>query len=78
MLVFSVIPIPVKTTFNSIRAFEAGDKVCLQTVYSFAGVGEQAAFDIFRFNVDDKLAKHWAVMETIAAKAIWQNQNGEF
>ena len=27
MLVFSVIPIPVKTTVNSIRAFEAGEDV---------------------------------------------------
>ena len=37
---------PVKTTVNNIRAFEDGDKVFLQTVYNFAGVGEQVAFDI--------------------------------
>ena len=41
---------PVKTTVNNIRAFEDGDKVFLQTVYNFAGVGEQVAFDIFRFD----------------------------
>lgn len=40
---------PVKTTVNNIRAFEDGDKVFLQTVYNFAGAGEQVAFDIFRF-----------------------------
>ena len=31
---------PVKTTVNNIRAFEDGDKVFLQTVYNFAGMGE--------------------------------------
>ncbi|WP_222703982.1 hypothetical protein, partial [Treponema pectinovorum] len=40
---------PVKTTLNTVRAFEDGDKVFLQTVYNFAGSGEQVAFDIFRF-----------------------------
>ena len=38
---------PVKTTVNNIRAFEDGDKVFLQTVYNFAGVGEQVAFGHF-------------------------------
>ena len=33
---------PVKTTVNNIRAFEDGDKVFLQTVYNFAGAGEQS------------------------------------
>ena len=32
---------PVKTTVKNIRAFEDGDKVFLQTVYNFAGAGEQ-------------------------------------
>ncbi len=39
---------PVKTLVKNIRAFEDGDKVFLQTVYNFAGAGEQVAFDIFR------------------------------
>lgn len=46
---------PVKTTVNNIRAFEDGDKVFLQTVYNFAGAGEQVAFDIFRFDSNGKL-----------------------
>lgn len=50
---------PVKTTVNNIRAFEDGDKVFLQTVYNFAGAGEQVAFDIFRFDVDGNIAEHW-------------------
>ena len=50
---------PVKTTVNNIRAFEDGDKVFLQTVYNFAGAGEQVAFDIFRFDEDGKIAEHW-------------------
>ena len=130
---------PVKTTVNNIRAFEDGDKVFLQTVYNFAGAGEQVAFDVFHFNADGKIdehwdnlqnvaepnpsghtqidgtlekkdadkeetrrivagfvgdvpttssdlfrvengfiAEHWDVMETLAAKETWQNQNGKF
>lgn len=69
---------PVKTTVNNIRAFEDGDKVFLQTIYNFAGAGEQVAFDIFRFDADGKIAEHWDVMETIADKVAWQNQNGKF
>lgn len=69
---------PVKTTVNNIRAFEDGDKVFLQTVYNFAGSGEQVAFDIFRFDSDGKIAEHWDVVETIADKTTWQNQNGRF
>ncbi len=57
---------PVKTTVNNIRAFEDGDKVFLQTVYNFAGAGEQVAFDIFRFNENGKIAEHW---DNLAAKA---------
>lgn len=57
---------PVKTTVNNIRVFEAGDKVFLQTVYNFAGAGEQVAFDIFRIDHDGKIAEHW---DNLAAKA---------
>ncbi|WP_102343528.1 nuclear transport factor 2 family protein [Galactobacillus timonensis] len=57
---------PVKTTVNNIRAFEDGDKVFLQTIYNFAGAGEQVAFDIFRFDDDGKIAEHW---DNLAAKA---------
>jgi predicted SnoaL-like aldol condensation-catalyzing enzyme len=67
-----------KTTVENIRAFEDGDKVFLQTVYNFAGAGEQVAFDIFRFDAEGKIAEHWDVMETIADQSTWQNQNGKF
>lgn len=63
---------PVKTTVNNIRAFEDGDKVFLQTVYNFAGAGEQVAFDIFRFDENGKIAEHW---DNLAAKAE-PNQSG--
>ena len=68
----------VKTTVNNIRAFEDGDKVFLQTIYNFAGAGEQVAFDIFRFDENGKIAEHWDVMETIADQSTWQNENGKF
>lgn len=57
---------PVKTTVNNIRAFEDGDKVFLQTVYNFAGTGEQVAFDIFRFDEEGKIAEHWDNLATVA------------
>ena len=55
-----------KTTVENIRVFEDGDKVFLQTVYNFAGAGEQVAFDIFRFDNEGKIAEHW---DNLAAKA---------
>lgn len=57
---------PIKTTVKNIRAFEDGDKVFLQTVYNFAGAGEQVAFDIFRFDSEGKIAEHW---DNLAIKA---------
>ena len=57
---------PVKTTVNNIRAYEDGDRVFLQTVYNFAGMGEQVAFDVFRFDADGKIVEHW---DNLAAKA---------
>lgn len=55
-----------KTTVNNIRAFEDGDKVFLQTVYNFAGAGEQVAFDIFRFDDEGKIAEHWDNLASLA------------
>lgn len=57
---------PVKTTVKNIRTFEDGDKVFLQTVYNFAGAGEQVAFDIFRFDADGKIAEHWDNLAALA------------
>lgn len=57
---------PVKTTVDNIRAFEDEDKVFLQTVYNFAGAGEQVAFDIFRMDSDGRIAEHW---DNLTAKA---------
>ena len=58
---------PVKTTVNNIRAFEDGDCVFLQTVYNFAGAGEQVAFDVFHFNADGKIDEHWDNLQNVAA-----------
>lgn len=57
---------PAATTVKNIRAYEDGDRVFLQTVYNFAGAGEQVAFDIFRFDSEGKIAEHW---DNLAAKA---------
>ena len=68
------------TTVTSMNflTFEDGDKVFLQTVYNFAGAGEQVGFDVFRFDADGKIAEHWDVMETLADKSTWTNENGKF
>lgn len=58
---------PVKTTVNNIRSFADGDRVFLQTVYNFAGAGEQVAFDIFRFDDNGKIAEHWDNLAALAA-----------
>lgn len=58
---------PTKTTVNNIRAFADGDKVFLQTVYNFAGAGEQVGFDIFRFDDNGKIAEHWDNLANVAA-----------
>lgn len=57
---------PIKTMVKNIRAFEDGDKVFLQSVYNFAGAGEQVGFDVFCFDKDGKIAEHW---DNLAAKA---------
>ncbi|MCI8872799.1 MAG: SnoaL-like domain-containing protein [Lachnospiraceae bacterium] len=55
-----------KTTVENIRSFEDGDKVFLQTVYNFAGAGEQVAFDIFRFDENGLIAEHWDNLADLA------------
>ena len=57
---------PVKTTVDNVRAFEDGDRVFLQTVYNFAGAGEQVAFDVFHFNTDGKIDEHWDNLQNVA------------
>lgn len=57
---------PVRTSVENIRAFEDGDRVFLQTVYNFAGAGEQVAFDIFRFDEDGLIAEHWDNLAPLA------------
>lgn len=42
---------------NILRAFADGNFVFMHTVYNFAGMGEQVAFDIFRFE-DGYIAEH--------------------
>ena len=58
---------PVKTTVRNIRKFSDGDRVFLQTVYNFAGAGEQVAFDVFRFDADGKIAEHWDNLQNVSA-----------
>ena len=47
---------PEVAKVNTVRAFEDGDYVILQTEYNF--FGPKAGFDIFRFD-DGKIVEHW-------------------
>ena len=58
---------PVKTTVETLRAYEDGDKVFLHNVYNFAGTGRQVAFDIFRFDNEGKIVEHWDNLTEMAA-----------
>ena len=77
---------PIKTTVNTIRAFEDGDKVyqvlaegdmVLAVSEGTFGGKPTSYYDLWRIE-NDKIAEHWDVMETIAAKSDWQNDNGKF
>lgn len=54
------------TLVANVRSFVDGDYVFLQTVYNFAGAGEQVAFDVFRFDEDGKIAEHWDNLAALA------------
>ena len=56
---------PVPTTVENVRAFEDGNYVFLQTIYNFAGAGEQVGFDIFRFE-GGLIAEHWDNLAAVA------------
>ena len=43
---------------------------------SFGGA-HTSYYDLFRVE-NGKIAEHWDIMETIADKSTWQNQNGKF
>ena len=58
---------PVKTTVETVRAFEDGDKVFMHNLYNFAGAGDQVAFDTFRFDAEGQIAEHWDNLADVAA-----------
>jgi len=41
------------------------------------GNAHNTFYDLFRVK-NGKIAEHWDIMETIAEKSTWQNQNGKF
>lgn len=53
-----------------------GDMVLAVSEGTFGGV-PTSYYDLWRVE-NGKIAEHWDVMETIADKSTWQNQNGKF
>lgn len=53
-----------------------GDYALAVSEGTFAGA-QTSFYDLFRVE-NGKISEHWDVMETIAEKENWQNQNGKF
>ena len=53
-----------------------GDYALAVSEGSFAGAAT-TFYDLFRVE-NGKIAEHWDVMEILADKSTWQNQNGKF
>ena len=53
-----------------------GDYALAVSEGTFGGVAT-SFYDLFRVE-NGKIAEHWDVMETIADKTTWKNQNGKF
>lgn len=53
-----------------------GDMVLAVSEGTFGGK-PTSYYDLWRIE-NDKIAEHWDVMETIADKSDWQNDNGKF
>ena len=51
--------------------------MCLQSARELSGGAPTSYYDLWRIE-NGKIAEHWDVMETIADKSTWQNQNGKF
>ena len=71
------IPIAVISSFIlAIMVLADGDYALACSEGSFGGV-PTTYYDLFRVE-NGFIAEHWDVMETLAAKETWQNQNGKF
>ena len=57
------------------RTFQDGDFVFTHTDYNF--FGPKVGFDLFKFE-EGKIVEHWDVIEPIAPKSEWKNNNGKF
>ena len=64
----------VYTTVHQVLA--QGNFVLAVSEGTFGGA-PTSYYDLWRVE-DGKIAEHWDVMETIADKSTWQNQNGKF
>ena len=64
----------IYTTVHQVLA--QGDYVLAVSEGTFGGA-PTSYYDLWRVE-NGKIAEHWDVMETIAAKETWQNQNGKF
>ena len=64
----------IYTTVHQVLA--QGNYVLAVSEGTFGGA-PTSYYDLWRIE-NGKIAEHWDVMETIADKSTWQNQNGKF
>ncbi len=62
--------------FPSYQVLAQGNFVLAVSEGTFGGA-PTSYYDLWRVE-NGKIAEHWDVMETIAEKSAWQNQNGKF
>ena len=61
-----------------ILAFGTGKGAFIDAVKGLAGAPVKTTVNNIRAFEDGKIAEHWDVMETLADKSTWKNENGKF
>ena len=63
-------------SWTRMRALPSRTAMAFRLQYRTAGA-PTSYYDLWRVE-NGKIAEHWDVMETIAEKSTWANQNGKF
>ena len=67
----------IQMIYNTVHQVLAQGNFVLAVSEGTFGGAPTSYYDLWRVE-DGKIAEHWDVMETIADKSTWQNQNGKF
>ena len=76
-LLFKAVCIPGYMIYDTIHQVLAQGNYVLAVSEGTFGGAPTSYYDLWRIE-NGKVTEHWDVMETIAEKDTWQNQNGKF